>query len=83
MSSRLHRSWSVLASYQTFEGDRCVDLFRRPDATIGYEEFRRDPEDMGAWTAVGYFSNLEFASEDAAVTAARRTVPWLDSVLER
>jgi len=27
--------------------DRCVDVFARPDGTFGFEEFRRDPEDMG------------------------------------
>ncbi|HEY2564091.1 MAG TPA: hypothetical protein VGI44_10300, partial [Acidimicrobiales bacterium] len=27
--------------------DRCVDIFSRPDGTFGFEEFRRDPEDMG------------------------------------
>jgi len=48
-------SWSILASHQTFEADRCVDIFSRPNGTFGFEEFRRDPEDMGAWTPIGYF----------------------------
>ena len=47
MSSRLDKSWTVLASHQTLEADRCVDVFSRPDGTFGFEEFRRDPEDMG------------------------------------
>ena len=46
MSSRLDKSWTVLASHQTPEADRCVDIFSRPDGTFGFEEFRRDPEDM-------------------------------------
>jgi hypothetical protein len=46
----------VLASHQTAETNRCVDIFWRPDGTYGFEEFRRDPEDMGAWTPVSYFS---------------------------
>jgi hypothetical protein len=77
MSSRLDKSWSVLASHQTPEGDRCVDIFARPDGTFGFEEFRRDPEDMGEWTPVAYFSGHEYATEPDAVEAARRLIPWL------
>src|SRR5215831_16160475 len=47
MSRRLDKSWTVVASYQTSEADRCVDVFSRPEGTFGFEEFRRDPEDMG------------------------------------
>jgi len=78
MSSRLDPSWTVISSIQTFEGDRCVDFFVRPNGTFGYEEFRRDPEDMGAWTALHYFSQREYPSENEAVDAARISVPWFD-----
>jgi hypothetical protein len=83
MSSRLDKSWTVLASYQTLEADRCVDLFSRPDGTFGFEEFRRDPEDMGAWTLVSYYSRLEYPTTGAARAAARRAVPWLAGILDR
>jgi hypothetical protein len=62
--------------------DRCVDIFVRPDGTFGFEEFRRDPEDMGTWTAVAYYSAREFISEKDAVAAARDVVPWLARVLD-
>jgi hypothetical protein len=65
MSARLDRSWKVHASPSTPALDRCVDIFSRPDGTFGFEEFRRDPEDMGAWTPVAYYSEHEFASEDS------------------
>ena len=81
MSSRLEKSWVVRASYQTPEADRCVDVFARPDGTFGFEEFRRDPEDIGAWTAASYYSRQEYPTVDAARTAAREAVPWLVSVL--
>jgi hypothetical protein len=48
VSQRIDKSWTVLASIETDDGLRCVDLFRRPDGTFGYQEFRRDPEDQGA-----------------------------------
>ena len=31
-------------------------MFSRPDGTHGFEEFRRDAEDRGAWTPVQYYS---------------------------
>jgi hypothetical protein len=83
MSSRLDPSWTVLASYQTFEADRCVDVFSRPDATFGFEEFRRDPEDRGAWTPISYFSARRYPSESDAVTWARQKVAWLSALLDQ
>lgn len=83
MSKRLDPSWSVLSSPSTPAVDRCVDIFRRPDGTFGFEEFRRDPEDMGAWTPIAYYSGREFASEAETVDAARDAVPWLSTVLDR
>jgi len=82
VSSRLDKSWQVLASPSTPSADRCVDLFVRPDGTFGFEEFRRDPEDVGAWTPVAYYSEQEFASEPDALVAARRAVGWLAAVLD-
>lgn len=82
MSSRLDRSWSVRSSHQTFDASRCVDVFARPNGTFGFEEFRRDPEDMGVWTPASYFSAHEYSSESDVLEAARRLVPWLGSVLE-
>jgi hypothetical protein len=81
MSSRIDKSWMVLASYQTFEADRCVDVFERPDGTFGFEEFRMDPEDMGEWTPMSYFSAREFATDTDALDAASAAVPWLASLL--
>lgn len=80
MSSRLDKSWTVLASHETPEADRCVDIFSRPDGTFGFEEFRRYPEDMGAWTPVAYFSSHDYPSADEALAAACQSVPWLAAV---
>jgi hypothetical protein len=83
VSSRIQKSWRVLASHQTDEGViRCVDVFSRADGTFGFEEFRRDPEDMGAYTAVGYFSGAEYPTQAEALNAARRLVPWLGPLLD-
>jgi hypothetical protein len=60
-----------------------VDVFTREDGTYGFEEFRRDPEDMGVWTPVAYYSGRCYKSEHDATTEARRAVPWLSEVIER
>jgi hypothetical protein len=82
MSERLDPTWSVVASPSTPAVDRCVDIFRRPDDTFGFEEFRRDPEDMGHWTPIAYYSAREFATEAEAIAAARDAVPWLSAALD-
>jgi hypothetical protein len=82
MSKRLDESWLVVASHETPERDRCVDVFSRPDGTWGFEEFRKDPEDMGAWTPVRYFSGRKDPTETGAVDAAKQAIPWLRAVLE-
>jgi len=83
VSARLDPSWKILASPSTPGTDRCVDVFARPDGTFGFEEFRRDPEDMGAWTPVAYYSAREYETADDAMTAARESAPWLGEVLDR
>ena len=77
MSRRIDKSWTVLVSLETDDGLRCVDIFRRPDGTFGYEEFRRDPEDQGAWTPMGFASGLSYASVEQARAAAAAAVQWL------
>jgi len=49
----------------------------RPDGSFGFEEFRRDAEDAGAWTPVSYYSGLRHASKGEASAEAARRVAWL------
>ena len=77
MSSRLDPSWVVMESVENPQHDRCVDVFTRPDGSFGFEEFRRDPEDNGAWTPVSYFSGHRYTSRDDALAEAARRVAWL------
>jgi len=82
MSRRIDKSWTVFESVENGEHDRCVDLFSRPDGSFGFEEFRRDVEDAGAWTPVAYYSGAAYASKDAALSAAVKAVVWLAAALE-
>jgi hypothetical protein len=81
MSTRIDKSWIVLQSIENAEHDRCVDLFRRPDGSFGFEVFRRDVEDGGVWTAVAYHSGGAYASEEAALAKAVGAVSWLAEAL--
>jgi hypothetical protein len=77
MSSRIDKSSLVFDSIENDEHNRCVDLFQRSDSTYGFEEFRRDVEDGGAWTPVQYYSGAVFASKEEALDSAVRAVVWL------
>ncbi len=81
MSGRIDKSWVVFDSIENDEHDRCIDLFRRPDGSFGFEEFRRDVEDAGAWTPVAYYSGAAYASKEAAFGAAARAVTWLTEAM--
>ena len=71
----------VLRSIDRPGADRCVDVFLRPDGTVGFEEFRRDVEDARGWFPIGGHSDRVFADEAEAIVAARLAVAWLGSVL--
>jgi hypothetical protein len=76
MSTRIDKSWVVLDSVENGDHDRCVDLFRRPNGSFGFEEFRRDVEDAGLWTPTQFYSGIEYPSAEAARAAARSAVAW-------
>ena len=82
MSQRIDKSRVVLRSIENSEHDRCVDLFRRPDGSFGFDEFRRDVEDAGAWTPVAYYSGAAYSSMDDALGAAVKAVVWLGGALK-
>jgi len=77
MSRRIDTSWIVFDSVENDEHNRCVDLFQRPDQTWGFEEFRRDVEDAGAWTPIAYYAAATYLSKAAAWSAAVNVVAWL------
>ncbi|MBK18169.1 MAG: hypothetical protein CMM52_04945 [Rhodospirillaceae bacterium] len=73
----------VLSSIETFEGDRCVDIFQRDDGTFGFDEFRRDPETRTGWYRTGGFEKAIFSAEEEALAEARKNVVWLNEVLKK
>lgn len=71
----------VLRSIETPDGNRCVDLFVRPDGSFGFEEYRREPEDTRGWHPIGFYADQTFPTEEAALKAARVNVAWLTDVV--
>ncbi len=68
---------TVVASFNNAEGNHCVDIFRRDDGTFGFEEYRRDPEDLKGWFPLHRHSRRVFATEVDALARARAAVPWM------
>lgn len=58
----------------------CVDIFRRPDGSYGFEEFRREPEDGRGWYPIGFHAERRFETEAEAMAAACTSVSWLRMV---
>ncbi len=71
----------VLRSIETPDGDRCVDIFIRPDGSFGFEEYRRDIEDGRGWFPIGFHTEKSFGCKEEAEVNALAAVPWLKDAL--
>ena len=66
----------VCDSIEEPSGSRCVDIFERLDNTFGFQEFRRDSEDLSGWFPIGTFSSYIFKNRNEAIEAACEQVEW-------
>jgi hypothetical protein len=69
---------TVIRSINAPDGHLCVDIFRRPDGSFGFEEFRRDTEDARGWFPIGHYGAARFDSAEEAQSEAKRAVGWLE-----
>lgn len=69
----------VYLSIEAPGGQLCIDVFRRPDGSWGFEEYRRDPEDGRGWYATGRYGEQRFECRDEAEARARALCPWIES----
>ncbi|WP_146344792.1 hypothetical protein [Falsiphaeobacter marinintestinus] len=74
---------TVIHSFNLPGESVCVDVFHRPDGSFGFEEFRRDPEDMRGWYPIGMFSPQVFEEAEGALAAAKAAVHWLEDVVQQ
>jgi hypothetical protein len=72
----------VVRSFNMDGGNCCVDIFRRPDGTYGFEEYRREPEDGRGWFAIGDYSSRSFATSMHALANATASVRWLALIID-
>ncbi len=70
---------AVTQTLHNEDADRCVKIIKRSDGSLGFTEFRRDPEDAGRWTLVGDHPHA-IPTEGEAVAAARAGVRWLGDI---
>ncbi len=68
----------VIESINNATGDHCVDIFVRDDGSFGFEEYRRDHEDLRGWFPLHRYGTQSFASKDAALHQARLLIAWMD-----
>jgi len=67
----------VLTSLENSSGDHCVDIFVRHDGTFGFEESRKDPEDVRGWFSLNRYSCQVFATAEDALAQAKSKVEWM------
>jgi hypothetical protein len=70
-------SVKVLTSIEDSPGNHCVDIFVRVDGTFGFEEYRRDPEDVSGWFSLHRYSHRVFSTAEAALAQAKSRVEWM------
>jgi hypothetical protein len=71
----------VIASFNNDSGDHCIDIFQREDGSFGFEEYRRDHEDLRGWFSLHRHGNQVFSSEASALGYAKTAVDWLGDEL--
>ena len=76
-----HRN-KVVRSINAPGESRCVDVFRRPDGSFGFEEYRRDSEDARGWFPIGFYEAQVFDAAESALAAAQAKVPWLSDAIK-
>ncbi|HEU4377041.1 MAG TPA: hypothetical protein VFR73_00595 [Hyphomicrobiaceae bacterium] len=68
---------NVVTTVHNRDADRCVKIIKQADGTFGFQEFRRDPEDVGRWTLVTEVARTDFITQLQAMAAAQEEVAWL------
>ena len=71
---------TVIRSINNNELNLCVDIFKRKNSTYGFEEFRRDPEDLNGWYKIGSYGSDFYLNEDEAYKAAFNKIKWLNDI---
>tara|TARA_R110000868_G_scaffold397842_1_gene670748 strand:+ start:5087 stop:5320 length:234 start_codon:yes stop_codon:yes gene_type:complete len=69
----------VVASLETDDGFRCVDIVMTPGGLYFWDEWRRDPEDPSGWHTAGRQSVGQFDTQEDARRDAAGCIEWLSA----
>ena len=67
----------VIRSIHETDARRCIDILQRPDGSLTFREFRRDPEDGGRWFMVADYADRSFSDEAALLADAKTRTGWM------
>jgi|UniRef100_UPI0040484DE0 hypothetical protein len=70
------KNYTVVNSFDNDEKNRCVDIVRDLEGNFGFQELRREPEDISGWFLIRDSSPIHFASEAEAIKGAQQAVKW-------
>ena len=68
----------VINSINNDDNNLCIDFFIRNNNTFGYQEYRKDPENMTEWYRIGNYDHKIFLTKDEAYQDAKKTIVWLN-----
>ena len=66
----------VINSINNDNNNLCIDFFIRKNKTFGYQEYRKDPENISEWYRIGYYDYKVFLNKDDAYHDAKKTIVW-------
>ena len=66
----------VINSINNDNNNLCIDFFIRKNKTFGYQEYRKDPENISEWYRIGYYDYKVFLNKDDAYQDAKKTIVW-------
>ena len=67
----------VARSIENFDGSLCVDICLHSEGFFTFQEFRRDFEDPSGWFPIGICSKKKFKTQAQALSAAFKSIKWL------
>ena len=66
----------VINSINNDNNNLCIDFFNRNNKTFGYQEYRKDPENISGWYRIGNYDYKVFSNKDDAYHDAKKTIVW-------
>ena len=66
----------VINSINNDNNNLCIDFFIRKNKTFGYQEYRKDPENISGWYRIGNYDYKVFSNKNDAYHDAKKNIVW-------